>query len=70
MGTIHMDAYRLILTERTDIAKGIARTSPTTENLTAYGRAIMNGWDGKLLVATQMREHWSDKFRTYPPADV
>jgi hypothetical protein len=44
-----MEAYRLILEERARCAKAIARRRPTTENITAYGRAIMNRWDAKLL---------------------
>jgi hypothetical protein len=50
-----MEAYRLILRERTHLAKLIARHSPTTENMTAYGRAIMNGWDAKLLRGTGIK---------------
>ena len=44
-----MEAYRLILKERAHCAKAIALRHPTTENMTAYGRAIMNRWDAKLL---------------------
>ena len=44
-----MEAYRLILAERTHWAKTIAFRSPTTENMTAYGRAVMNGWDAQWL---------------------
>ena len=42
-----MEAYHLILNERTHWAKATALSAPTTENMTAYGRAVMNGWDAQ-----------------------
>jgi hypothetical protein len=48
-----MQAYRLILKERTYFAKAIATGSPTTENMTAYGRAIMNEREAMFLVALE-----------------
>ena len=47
-----MEAYRLILNERTLWAKATALSAPTIENMTAYGRAVMNGWDAQWFTTT------------------
>ena len=52
LGDDPMEAYRLILNERTRWAKAIALRDPTTETMTAYGQAVMNGWDAQWLGTT------------------
>jgi hypothetical protein len=46
-----MEAYRLLLAERTHWARILALGDPTTETMAAYGRAIMTGWDNQWLRA-------------------